>query len=74
MNVPRHCQGQNQPPRGLGPGAVFGAEMAMQHLILVLYNDTTMSEYPKSPNMPLSERNQALADAYQRGETLAKLP
>jgi DNA-binding NarL/FixJ family response regulator len=61
------------PPQGFGPGAVFLAETAMQRMIVALYYDTTMPEYPWPSNVPLTDRNQAIVDAYRRGETLERI-
>jgi DNA-binding NarL/FixJ family response regulator len=61
------------PPQGFRPGAVFLAETAMQRFIVALYYDTTMPEYPWPSNIPLTDRNQAIVDAYQRGETLERI-
>jgi hypothetical protein len=44
--------------------------MAMHRLLVALYYDTTMPEYPRPSNSPLHEHNQAIIDAYQQGETL----
>ncbi len=41
-----------------------------QCFIVALYYDTTMPDYPWPSNIPLTERNQAIIEAYQRGETL----
>ncbi len=49
------------------------AETAMQCFIVVLYYDTTMPDYPWPPNIPLTEGNQAIIEAYQRGETLERI-
>ncbi len=38
-----------------------------------LYYDTTMPDYPWPSNMPLAERNQAIIEAYQCGETLERI-
>ncbi len=61
------------PPRGFGHGAVFLAETAMQCFIVALYYDTTMPDYPWPSNIPLTERNQAILEAYERGETLERI-
>jgi DNA-directed RNA polymerase specialized sigma subunit len=61
------------PPQGFGPGAVFLAETAMQRFVVALYYDTTVPEYPWPSNVPLTDRNQAIVDAYQRGETLERI-
>ena len=45
----------------------------MQRFIVALYYDTTMPEYPWPSNVPLTDRNQAIVDAYQRGETLGRI-
>ncbi len=47
--------------------------MAMQRFIVALYYDTTMPDYPWPSNIPLTERNQAIIEAYQRGETLERI-
>ncbi len=46
----------------------------MQCFIVALYYDTTMPDYPWPSNIPLTERNQAIIEAYQRGETLEHMP
>ena len=56
--------------RGFRPGAVFEAAAAMRRLLFALYNDTTMPEYPKPSNIPLSERNEAIISVYKSGATL----
>jgi DNA-binding NarL/FixJ family response regulator len=61
------------PPQGFGPGAVFATETAIRHFIVALYYDTTMPEYPWPSNVPLTDRNQAIVDAYRRGETLERI-
>ncbi len=38
-----------------------------------LYYDTTMPEYPWPSNIPLTERNRAIIEAYERGETLERI-
>ena len=45
----------------------------MQRFIVALYYDTTMPEYPWPSNVPLTDRNQAIVDAHQRGETLERI-
>jgi hypothetical protein len=56
---------------GISPGAVFPTESAMERLLIALYVETTMPEYPRPLNSPLHERNQANFDACQQGETLS---
>jgi hypothetical protein len=58
------------PLQGFRPGAVFSTETAMERLLVALYVETTMPEYPWPSNSPMSERNQAIMDAYRQGETL----
>jgi hypothetical protein len=45
----------------------------MQRFIVALYYDTAMPDYPWPSNTPLAERNQAIMDTYQRGETLERI-
>ncbi len=45
----------------------------MQRFIGALYYDTTMPDYPWPSNLPLTDRNQAIIAAYQRGETLERI-
>ena len=45
----------------------------MQRFVIALYYDTTMPKYPQPTNVPRTERNQAILDAYQRGETLERI-
>ena len=45
----------------------------MQGFIGALYYDTPMPDYPWPSNIPLTERNQAIIEAYQRGETLERI-
>jgi len=58
------------PSWSFGPGAVFAPETAMQRFVIALYYDTTMPTYPQPSNLPRTERNQAIIDAYRRGDTL----
>ncbi len=45
----------------------------MQRFIIALYYDTTMPEYAWPSNIPQTGRNQAIVDAYRRGETLERI-
>jgi hypothetical protein len=45
----------------------------MQCFIVALYYDTTMPEYPWPSNVLQTDRNQAIIEAYQRGETLERI-
>ncbi len=45
----------------------------MQRFIVALYYDTTMPDYPWPSNIPLTDRNQAIIVAYERGETLERI-
>ncbi len=45
----------------------------MQCFIVALYYDTTMPDYPWPSNIPLTERNQAIIEAYLHGETLERI-
>ncbi len=60
-------------PPGFGHGAVFLAETAMQCVIVALYNNATMPDYPRPSNILLTERNQVIIQAYRRGETLERI-
>ncbi len=61
------------PPRGFGAGAVFAADSAMQCLIVALYDETVVPDYPFPLNLPLTERNQTIIEAYRKGETLERI-
>jgi hypothetical protein len=58
------------PPRGFAPGAVSSPEVAMSQFILAMYVDTVAPQYPRPTNAKRSDRNQAIKQAYQNGETL----
>jgi DNA-binding NarL/FixJ family response regulator len=42
----------------------------MERLLVALYFETTMPEYPWPSNSPLHERNREIIDAYRQGKTL----
>lgn len=60
-------------PRSFRLGAVILAETAMQRFIVALYYDTTMPDYPWPSNISLTQRSQAIIEAYQGGETLERI-
>jgi DNA-binding NarL/FixJ family response regulator len=45
----------------------------MHRFIVALYDDSEMPDYPWPSNSPLTERNQAILDCHQRGETLERI-
>jgi DNA-binding NarL/FixJ family response regulator len=65
--------GNVMPPRGFQPLPVFAPEYAMQQFIHAMYLDTIAPEYPQPSNRKLTERNQAIIEAYENGETLERI-
>ncbi len=61
------------PPQGFNTGSVCTAETAMARLVILLYRDTALPEFPINRNAPLRHRNQAIHDGYDQGETLEVL-
>jgi hypothetical protein len=58
------------PQRGFAPEAVSSPEVAMSQFILAMYVDTAARQYPRPVNVKCTDRNQAIKQACQNGETL----
>jgi hypothetical protein len=45
----------------------------MSQFILAMYVDTVVPQYPRPTNIKRADRNQAIKQAYQNGETLERI-
>jgi hypothetical protein len=45
----------------------------MSQFILAMYVDTVAPQYPRPANVERTDRNQAIKQAYQNGETLERI-
>jgi hypothetical protein len=72
----RHIQGNNRGSNAHGaldPELYFSLKRRCSALLWLYIYDTTMPDYPWPSNIPLTERNQAIIEAYQHGETLERI-